>query len=155
GRFITFLGYVAPNDAIDVSNSNTPTIVDPTNAVPSQFYRAVAQVDQHGKFQFTKTEAYSGNNGRAAILNNVNGANVIYTAGNAGNGGDPQPDDIIIAAGAQILSPEVRAMVAQNPALPTPVGSFNITQLPGMKYQAGDKIGKDTNFRGLTVHDQV
>jgi len=27
--------------------------------------------------------SYSGNNGRAAILNNTNGANVIYTAGNA------------------------------------------------------------------------
>jgi hypothetical protein len=155
GRFITFLGYVAPNGALDVSNSNTPTIVDPTNPVPSQFYRAVAQVDQHGKFHFTKTEAYSGNNGRAAILNNTNGANVVYTAGNAGNGGDPQPDDIIIAAGAQILSPEVRAMVAQNPALPTPVGSFNIKQLPGAKYQAGDKVGKDTNFRGLRIYDQV
>src|SRR5262249_57812542 len=75
--------------------------------------------------------------------------------GNAGNGADPQPDNIIIAAGAQILSPEIRAMVAQSPGLPTPVGSFNIKQLPGAKYQAGDKLGKDTNFRGLTIFDDV
>ena len=83
-----------------------------------QAYRAVAQVDQHGKFHFTKTNAYSGNNGRAAILNNSDGANVLYLAGNAGNGADPQPDGIIVAAGAQILDPEVRALVAQQPGLP-------------------------------------
>ena len=39
-----------------------------------------------------KTNAYSGNNGRAAILNNSGGADLLYTAGNAGNGSDPQPD---------------------------------------------------------------
>jgi hypothetical protein len=155
GRYVTFMGYVSPIDAVDVSNSNTPDIVDPTNPVPGQAFRGVVQVDQKGKFQFTKSEIYSGNNGRAVILNNSNGANVLYTAGNAGNGADPQPDDIIIAAGAQILSPEIRAMVAQSPGLPTPVGSFNIKQLPGAKYQAGDKLGKDTNFRGLTIFNQV
>lgn len=147
GRFVTFLGYVAPIDGIDVSNSNTPGIIDPTDPVPGQAFRGVVQVDQKGKFQFTKSESYSGNNGRAAILNNSNGANVIYTAG---NGVDPQPDAIIIAAGAQILNSEIRAMVAQSPGLPTPVGRFDITQLPGAKYQAGDKLGKDT-YTNATV----
>jgi hypothetical protein len=151
GNYLTFLGYLAPINAIDVSNSNTPAIVDPTNPVAESFYRAVAQVDQHGKFHFTKTNAYSGNNGRAAILNNTQGANVIYTAGNAGNGADPQPDGIIVAAGAQILTPEVKALVAQHPGMPTPVGSFNITQLN----LPHDKIGKDTNFRGMTIFDNV
>ena len=101
GRYLTFMGYLAPIDAIDVSDSNAPLIVDPTNPVPLENYRVVAQVDQHGKFHFTKTNAYSGNNGRAAILNNTGPANVLYTAGNAGNGGNPQPDGIIIGAGAQ------------------------------------------------------
>src|ERR1700688_490022 len=104
-----------------------------------------------GKFKFTETNAYSGNNGRAAILNNADGADVVYTSGNAGNGANPQPDGIIIGAGAQILTPEVKALVAQKPGSPTPVGSFNITQL-GKK---PDKIGKDTNFRGLTIFDNV
>ena len=72
------MGYLAPIDALDVSNSNTPFVVDSTNPVSASYYRVVAQVDQHGKFQFTKTNAYSGNNGRAAILNNINGA-TIYT----------------------------------------------------------------------------
>jgi len=151
GNYLTFMGYVAPINALDVSNANTPAIIDPTNPVPDAFYRAVAQVDQHGKFRYTETNAYSGNNGRAAILHNTQGAEVLYTAGNAGNGSDPQPDGIIIGAGAQIMTPEVKAEVAQNPGTPTPVASFNITQL-GF---AHDKIGKDTNFRGLTIFNDV
>ncbi len=114
-------------------------------------FRVVAQVDQKGKFNFTKSNAYSGNNGRAAILNNSNGANFFYTAGNAGNGGNPQPDGIITGAGTQILTPQVKALVAQNPGDPTPVGSFSITQLG----DAADKVGKDTNFRGLTIFNNV
>jgi hypothetical protein len=152
GNFLTFMGYLAPINALDVSNSNTPTVVDPTNPVTGTFFRVIAQVDQHGKFRFTSTNAYSGNNGRAAILNNTQGANALYTAGNAGNGGNPQPDGVIIGAGAQILDPEVKALVAQRPPdLPAPVASFNITQLG----DAPDKIGKDTNFRGLTIFDNV
>jgi hypothetical protein len=151
GQFVTFMGYLAPINALDVSNSNTPAIIDPTNPVNESNFRVVAQVDGHGKFRFTKTNAYSGNNGRAAILNNTNGANILYTAGNAGNGGDPQPNGVIVAAGAQILTAETKALVAQNPSLPTPVGSFNITQLG----DSADKIGKDTNFRGLTIFNNV
>jgi hypothetical protein len=151
GSYLTFMGYLAPVDAIDISNSNTPAVFDPTNPMPGSAYRVVAQIDAKGKLRYTKSNAYSGNNGRAALLNNTQGANVVYTAGNAGNGGNPQPNGIIIAAGAQILSPEVKALVAQSPGLPTPVGSFNITQLG----DTADKIGKDTNFRGLTVFNNV
>jgi hypothetical protein len=138
---------------LDVSNSNTPGVVDPTSPVSEANYRVIAELDQKGKFRFTKTNAYSGNNGRAAILNTQNGANIFYTAGNAGNGTNPQPNGIIVAAGAQILTAETKALVAQNPGLPTPVGSFSITQLPGNTKP--DKIGKDTNFRGLTIFNNV
>src|SRR5260370_3347646 len=127
-NYLTFMGYVAPIDAIDVSNSNTPGAVDPTNPVGENVLRAVAQVDQKGKFKFTETNAYSGNNGRAAILNDTS-ANVFYTAGNAGNGGNPQPDSIIIGAGAQIMDPETKAIIAQAPGDPTPEPSFNLTHL--------------------------
>jgi hypothetical protein len=150
-QYLTFMGYFAPIDALDVSNSNTPGAVDPTNPVPATVLRVVARVDQKGKFKFTATNAYSGNNGRAAILNNSDGANFFYTAGNAGNGASPQPDSIIIGAGAQFLEPENKALVAQNPGDPTPLGSFNITQLGN----PSDKIGKDDNFRGLTIFDNV
>ncbi len=152
GRIVTFMGYLAPLNALDVSNSNTPAVVDPTNPVPSSFYRVVAEVDAHGRFRFTKTNAYSGNNGRAAILNNKDGANVVYMSGNAGNGRNPQPNGIIIGAGAQILTPARAPLDAQpDPGQPTPVGSFNLTQL-GLK---ADKTGKDTNFRGLTIANNV
>ncbi|QXX74464.1 hypothetical protein [Methylovirgula sp. HY1] len=151
GRYVTFMGYLAPVDALDASNSNTPGVVDPTNLVAAQYFRVVAQVDAHGKFRFTKTNAYSGNNGRAAILNTNNGADLFYTVGNAGNGANPQPNGIIVAAGAQIVSASKEPEVAQDPGLPTPVGSFSVTQL-GLKV---DKIGKDDNFRGLTIFNNV
>jgi hypothetical protein len=153
-RHVTFMGYLAPIGAVDVSNSNTPFIVDPTNPVPGQFYRVVAQADRHGKFRFTKTNAYSGNNGRAAILNNSAGASLVYTAGNAGNGGNPQPNGIIVGGGTQILTASNLPLNSQmDPGLPTPVGSFNITQVPSNTKT--DKVGKDTNFRGLTIFDNV
>jgi len=151
GRVVTFMGYLAPLDALDVSNSNTPGVVDPTNPVPGSYSRVVAEVDTHGRFHFAKTNAYSGDNGRAAIRNDKNGANVVYTAGNAGAGANPQPNGIIVGAGLQILTAERTPLAAQNPGLPSPVGSFNITQL-GFK---ADKVGKDTNFRGLTVSNNV
>jgi hypothetical protein len=149
---VSFMGYLSPTSAIDVSNSNTPDVIDPTNPVPGINFRVVADIDQFGQFHFTKTNAYSGNNGRAAILNDASGANVHYATGNAGNGSNPQPDGVIIGAGAQIMTPSKLALALQpDPGQPTPVGSFNITEL-GDK---ADKIGKDTNFRGLTVFNNV
>jgi hypothetical protein len=151
GRALTFMGYLAPIGTIDVSNANTPGEIDPTNPVGTSYYRAVAQIETLGNFHFTLTNAYSGDNGRAAILNNTSGANFFYTAGNAGNGSNPQPAGIILGAGAQFLTPASTPEEAQSPATPTPLASFNITQL-GDK---SDKIGKDTNFRGLTIFDNV
>ena len=34
GRYVSFVGYVAAPDTLDVSNSNTPGVIDPTNPVP-------------------------------------------------------------------------------------------------------------------------
>ena len=149
-RTVTFMGYLAPIGAIDVSNSNTPFVVDPTNPVPSAYYRVVAELDEHGHFHFTKTDAYSGNNGRAAILNDH--GRVFYTAGNAGNGSKTQPVGVIVGTGNQIMTEADMPLAQQpDPAQPTPVGSFNITELG----QTIDKVGKDTNFRGLTVFGNV
>ncbi len=117
GSYLTFMGYLAPIDAIDVSNANTPGVVDPTNPVGENVFRVVAQVNAKGQ---SETNAYSGNNGRAAILNNTAGANFLYTAGNAGNGGNPQPDGIILGAGEQFIEPQVKSLVAQNPGVLRP-----------------------------------
>jgi hypothetical protein len=150
-KLLTFMGYVAPIDTVDVSNSNTPGAVDPTNPVGTSYYRAVATVNHAGKFTFTETNAYSGNNGRAAILNNTNGADFFYTAGNAGDGANPQPNGIVLGAGTQIIDPSTAPESFQNVMAPTPLASFSVTQL-GSK---ADKVGKDDNFRGLTIFNDV
>lgn len=150
-KYLSFMGYVAPVNSVDISNSNTPLAVDLTNPVGENAYRAVATVDWLGRFTFTETNAYSGNNGRSAIYNDVNGKNVFYTSGNAGNGSNPQPDGVILGAGTQIISHSDVREYQQNPQLPTPVGSFNVTEL-GDK---ADKIGKDDNFRGIAIFNDV
>ncbi len=148
---LTFMAYHAPVSAIDVSNSNTPAEVDPTNPVGPAYYRSVAQIKTLGSFGFTLTNAFSGDNGRAALLNDQPGAGVVYMAGNAGNGTGKQPAGIILSTGAQILTPANEPEAEQTPGAPTAVGSFNVTQL-GDKI---DKVGKDTNFRGITVFNNV
>jgi hypothetical protein len=146
------MGYVAPVNLLDVSNSNTPLAIDPTNPDgQTPYYRAVARVGANGKFRFAETNAYSGNNGRAAILNNSTGDDVYYTAGNAGNGSNPQPAGVVVGAGAQLVYPQSTTEEAQDPGYPTPVGSFNVTELG----QKADKIGKDDNFRGMTIFNNV
>jgi hypothetical protein len=150
-RALTFMGYVAPVNTIDVSNSNTPLALDPTNPVGQEFLRGVATVDRNGHFNFTESNAYSGNNGRAVILNNTEGEPFFYTAGNAGNGANPQPDGIVLGAGAQFIDLSGKHEAQQDPGTPTPVASFSVTQL-GNK---ADKVGKDDNFRGMTIFNDV
>ncbi|HXE30952.1 MAG TPA: hypothetical protein VN515_04035 [Terriglobales bacterium] len=151
GRFLTLMGYDAAVNAVDISNSNTPGAVDPTNPVGANAYRAAAVVDAEGNVDLVRTNAYSGNNGRAAVLDDADHRDVIYTAGNAGNGSNPQPTGVVLGAGAQIFpwlrSPER----VQTPGAPTPTASFSVTLL-GDK---ADKIGKDDNFRGLRLYNHV
>ena len=44
GQFVTFMGYLSPIDALDVSNSNTPAVVDPTNSRLSEQIFRVAKL---------------------------------------------------------------------------------------------------------------
>jgi uncharacterized protein (TIGR03437 family) len=143
GTAITFMGYMAPVNTLDVSNSNTPGVYDPTNPVGTSYFRAVAQVSGTGAIQITPTNAYSGNNGRAAVL----AGGQYYMAGNSNNGGGT-PTNVITATGAQIATPGQAAST-----VPKQIGYFSITQIndpsTGKPY-AADKAGKDNNFRGLT-----
>lgn len=150
-KYLTFMGYVAPINAIDVSNSNTPGAVDGTNPDGQNFYRAVATVDRSGRFNFTETNAYSGDNSRAAILDDRGNADYFYTAGNAGNGSNPQPAGVVLGAGAQFITPVPLPEVSQTPGVSTPLSSFSVTALG----QKADKVGKDDNFRGMTVFNNV
>jgi hypothetical protein len=160
GKSITFVGYrgasasfpTGPNQ-LDVSNSNTPGVVDPTNPVVSQYYRAVAEVDANGNIRYTDGNAYSGNNGRAGIK--ANGR--YYLTGNNNNGGLSASQltstqvgiDLITSTGAELLVP------GQAPPVPpgiNKIGDFEVTQVG---YSKPDKPGKDNNFRGLTIFNNT
>ena len=173
GQYLSFLGYAAPPATLDVSNANTPGEIDPTNTDPGPWYRVMTTLDSDGTFHYTETNAFTGDNGRAAIIadgtssdwdgdgpgsQGASSAPIAFLAGNAGSGvGKKQFPGVIEGAGAQALSPSIGPEAFQDPGPPTPVGSFNITQLSnlGSAYTAGDKIGKDTNFRGLTIYNNV
>jgi len=155
GRSITFVGYrggpgfvTGPNQ-LDVSNSNTPGVVDPTNPVSSEYYRSVAEVDGDGHITITEGNAYSGNNGRAAIKAN----SLYYMTGNDNNGGLSASQlagtqvgvNLITSTGVELLVP------GQAPPVPpniNKIGEFSVT---GVGYKTADKPGKDNNFRGLTI----
>jgi len=158
-KSITFVGYragtgfvTAPN-VLDVSNSNTPGVVDPTNPVQSSYYRSVAEVDADGHLMITEGNAYSGNNGRASIK----GDSLYYLSGNDNNGGLSASQltttqiglNLITSTGAELLVP------GQAPPLPpniNKIGDFEVTQVG---YKTADKPGKDNNFRGLTIFDNT
>jgi hypothetical protein len=166
GGALTFLGYNSPMGSLDRSNSNTPGHVDPTNTdTQDPTNRSVVQINADGSLQITNTNAYSGNNGRAAILAaNVNGTgqNQYLLAGNAGNGGSPPPVDIVSNTGVQLITPG-----SSNPET-TVVGKlqgnpgdangfqygFTVTQInpdTSKPYGPADKSGKDNNYRGETI----
>ena len=150
GQYIDFMGYAAPSGAIDVSNSDTPGAIDDTNtdsATPT--YRAVAQMDQNGNVQFTETNAYSGNNGRAAILN----TRPPPSTPPATPATVPSPSPRAWSRGPvrRSSSPNNGPESGQTPGATTPLGGFNIVQTGA----AHDTAAKDTNFRGLTVANNV
>ncbi len=165
-KSLTFMGYVngdGPTGAnqLDVSNSNTPGVIDATNPDVGQYYRAVAEVDPFGRIQVTDSNAYSGDNGRAVIKGGSN----YYTAGNSNNGGLSKSQlldtedgiDLTTSTGAEFLVPGEAP-----PLLPpdiTMIGDFLIGQVidpeTGKPYTTVDKAGKDDNFRGITIFDNT
>jgi uncharacterized protein (TIGR03437 family) len=149
GSVLTFMGYVAPPNTVDVSNSNTPVVYDPTNPAGGSYFRAVAQVGANGAIQITPTNAYSGNNGRAAILAN----GLYYMVGNSNNGAGT-PANVVASTGVELATPGQAATTA-----PTEIGSFSINSVinpaTGQLYTQVDKAGKDNNFRGLTIFNNT
>jgi len=148
GTFLTFLGYTAPVNELDVSNANTPLVYDPTDPAGTSVFRAVGQIGMNGSIQVTPTNSFSGDNGRAAVLAN----GFYYMVGNANNGSGT-PANVIESTGVQMAKP---GQPGSTP--PAQVGTFSITQVinpaTGAAYTA-DKPGKDTNFRGLTVFNNT
>ncbi len=170
GRSLTFMAYqggpgcggfpvspTAPN-LLDVSASNTPGVCDLTNPVittypstpivPTAYYRAVAEVDGDGHLSITDGNAYSGDNGRAAIKG---GNDLYYMVGNDNSGNlskkqlpiTPSGIELINATGSELLVP------GQTPPVPP-----NIAMIGRLQFGT-DKPGKDTNFRGMTIFNNT
>lgn len=161
GKSVAFVGYRGgpgfPTAAniFDVSNGNTPGLIDPTNAAAGQYYRSVGEVDAHGHLMITDGNAYSGDNGRGA----VKGDSLYYLVGNDNSGNLSKKqvtttiigEDLVNSTGAELLVP------GQTPPVPpniNKIGDFEINQvndpLTGKAY-ALDKAGKDNNYRGITI----
>ena len=166
GKSITFMGYrggpgfpTAAN-VFDVSNGNTPGLIDPTNAAVGQYYRSVAEVDSHGHLRITEGNAYSGDNGRGAIKGS-DGLYYLVGNDNSGNLSKKQTttttvgQELINATGAELLVPGQAPPVPPNIAK---IGDFEISQViepsTGLPY-APDKAGKDDNFRGVTIFNNT
>jgi hypothetical protein len=56
GRYVSFMGYVAKPGAIDVSNANTPGVIDPGNGDVGPYYRVVAQLEQREQIRRGRPE---------------------------------------------------------------------------------------------------
>ena len=146
GSGLTFMAYNATSAQLDISNSNTPGVIESGNTdTAAATYRGVGQISlSNNGLQYTTTNAYNGNNGRAAILGS-NG--YYYTVGNGGNGSGGAATTA--GTGVQLITPGINATAA-TPGT-TQVASYNITQ----QGDAADKPAKDNNFRGETVYNGV
>jgi hypothetical protein len=142
---------------IDVSASNTPGLCDPTNPAvasfggasnPTAYYRSIAEVDAWGHIFYTDGDAYSGDNSRA-VVKAENG--LYYTAGNDNNGGLSKKQvgetqlgfNLSHSTGAELFVPGAAPLVPPDNNM---ISYFVFS---------GDKPGKDTNFRGLTIFDNT
>ncbi len=144
GHTLSFVDYYTAPNVLDVSNSNTPGIVEPGNYTANPTARTVVNLDNNANAQVLQTNAYPGNNGRAAI--DVNGT--IYLAGNSGNASGSAA--VTGAGGIQSFTP-ASATTTAGAYNTTRVESYNITQ----NGYAADKTAKDNNFRGLTVFNNT
>jgi hypothetical protein len=170
GKSLTFMAYrggvgcggstVSPTrpNLLDVSNGNAPGVCDVTNpvfssdvnnpTVPTAYYRAVAEVDDNGHITYTDGNAYSGDNGRAAIKG---GNGLYYLVGNDNNGNLSKKEmsstqdgvNLANATGAELLYP------GGSPALPPDINMIGRLEF------GTDKPGKDTNFRGVTIFNNT
>jgi hypothetical protein len=146
----------APN-LIDVSASSTPDLCDPTNPAvasfagatnPTAYYRSVAEVDARGHISYTDGDAYSGDNSRGVIKAD-NG--LYYTVGNDNSGGLSKKQipitqlgfNLSHSTGAEIFVPGAA------PLVPPANNMISYFVFPG------DKPGKDTNFRGITIFNDT
>jgi hypothetical protein len=164
GDHLVFVGYASPGvGALDVSNSDAVPGQDPTNPVSFAFgrdyafSRTIVSMDEDGRFSFTPTINYGGNNGRAALLGS-NG--LYYTVGNANNGNaasfgsasNGTTPDVTETTGLEVVNPINAGSAAVTIADGNSAEVDPLLQFGLGKGGADDKPGKDDNFRGITEY---
>ena len=155
----TNVGPISPTAAnlIDVSASSTPGLCDPTNPSvasyagapnPTAYYRSIAEVDAWGHTSYTDGDAYSGDNSRGVIkADNW----LYYSVGNDNNGGLSKKQmpitqlgfNLSHSTGAELFVPGATPLVPPDNNM---ISYFVFS---------GDKPGKDTNFRGITIFNDT
>lgn len=162
GAHLLLVGYASPGvGAIDASNSDAVPGQDPTNPVTVAFgtsysaHRTVVSVDQKGRFSYTPTIDFGGDNGRSALLG-PNG--LYYMAGDANNGDastfgpNGTNPDVTETTGLIVVHP-INAATAH---VEIPAGASAevdpLLQYPLGKNGGLDKAGKDNNYRGITEY---
>ncbi|HXR37208.1 MAG TPA: hypothetical protein VN754_14720 [Candidatus Binataceae bacterium] len=156
GTNVSPISPTAPN-LIDVSASSTPGLCDPTNPSvasyagapnPTAYYRSIAEVDAWGRICYTDGDAYSGDNSRAVIkADNW----LYYSVGNDNSGGLSKKQvpetqlgfNLSHSTGAELFVP------GAEPPVPPDNNMISFFVF------SGDKPGKDTNFRGMTIFDNT
>ena len=155
----TNVGPISPTAAnlVDVSASSTPGLCDPSNPAvasyanapnPTAYYRSIAEVDASGKISYTDGDAYSGDNSRGVIKAD-NG--MYYSVGNDNSGGLSKKQMPITQLGFN-LSHSTGAELFVPGALPLVPPANNMISYFVF---SGDKPGKDTNFRGVTIFNDT
>ncbi len=158
---LVFGGYAGAGvGALDASNADAVPGQDPTNPVTFAFgdsyafARTIVTVDARGRFTYTPTIDYGGDNGRSALLA-ANG--LYYMVGNANNGNATEfgsanngtNPDVTETTGLEVVKP----IDAPRAEVPVPAGdSAEVDPLLQYPLDKGkpDKPGKDNNYRGVT-----
>jgi hypothetical protein len=160
GHNLTFVDYLSKPNTLDVSNSNTPGIAEPGNYTQNATPRTIVNLNANASATAVlPTNAYPGNNGRAAI----SAGGGYYLAGNAGNAnGSPA---VTAATGIQFLNPAT-ATQTNGAVNAGKVGTYNFATNPNVNvvdpgsatnktYGQEDKAAKDDNYRGLTIFNNT
>jgi hypothetical protein len=138
GRFLTYMGYVGPLGAEGVSNSETPGATLTTNASPT-YDRAVVLIAADGTVMVTaESNAYSGDNPRAAIT--VDGRE-FYLAGNSDSTLNKDGTGPGTTIGARYGLPGSTSSLQ--------LGIYLATDRPD---ETSKQHIKDNNFRGIGIY---
>lgn len=155
----TNVGPISPTAAnlIDVSASSTSGLCDPTNPSvasyagapnPTAYYRSIAEVDAWGHTSYTDGDAYSGDNSRGVIkADNW----LYYSVGNDNNGGLSKKQMPITQLGFNLSHSTGAELFVPGATPQVPPDNNMISYF----VFSGDKPGKDTNFRGITIFNDT